>query len=136
MSFSGYEMLRLPHANHELFEHWPKQHYPEKKEKVLGRIRSVRGGKLNDSRFGSRMRGDGIIADPVAQMFDVARRKASLPEAGHRSFHNHGKWAVNVAAESISSRVTVKTALDASAWPNNATFDIREKSISSPNVFM
>lgn len=81
-SFAGCEMLRLPYANKELFERWLGQHFPEKKDKVLGRIRAIRGGKLNDSRFGSRMRGEGIFADQIAQMFHVACRKVGLPEDG------------------------------------------------------
>jgi DNA repair photolyase len=79
-SFAGYEMLRLPYANKELFERWLEQHFPEKKDKVLSRIRAVRGGKLNDSRFGSRMRGEGIFADQIHQMFEVARRKVGLSD--------------------------------------------------------
>ena len=78
---AGYEMLRLPYANKELFEHWLDQHFPEKKDKVLGRVRAVRGGKLNDSRFGTRMRGEGIFADQIAQMFHVACRKAGIAGA-------------------------------------------------------
>lgn len=81
-SFAGYEMLRLPYANKELFERWIEQHFPEKKEKVLGRIRAVRGGKFNDSRFGSRMRGEGIFADQLSQIFHVACRKVGLAEDG------------------------------------------------------
>jgi hypothetical protein len=42
---------------------------------VLGRIRAIRGGKVNDARFGSRMRGEGIFAEQISQMFKVARRK-------------------------------------------------------------
>lgn len=76
--FAGYEMLRLPYGIKGLFESWLEEHFPEKKDKVLGRIRAVRGGKLNDSRFGSRMRGEGIFADQIAQIFEVAARKAGL----------------------------------------------------------
>jgi DNA repair photolyase len=78
-SFAGYEMLRLPYANKGLFERWLDQHFPEKKDKVLSRIRAVRGGKLNDSRFGTRMSGEGIFAEQVAQIFYVACRKAGVP---------------------------------------------------------
>ena len=52
------------------------------KDKVLNRIRAIRGGKLNDPRFGHRMRGEGIFADQISQMFHVARRKVGLPEDG------------------------------------------------------
>ncbi|MGH7971485.1 MAG: hypothetical protein ACREIC_22430 [Limisphaerales bacterium] len=44
--------------------------------------RSIRGGKLNDPRFGSRMRGEGIFAEQISQMFHVACRKVGLPENG------------------------------------------------------
>lgn len=81
-TYAGYEMLRLPYANKELFERWLEQHFPEKKDKVLGRLRAVRGGKLNDPRFGARMRGEGIFADQVKQMFHVAARRAQIGGGG------------------------------------------------------
>jgi len=74
------EILRLPLTVAPIFEQWLEQNFPEKKEKVLGRIRATRGGKLNDSRFGIRMRGEGIFADQISQMFNVALRKAGLSE--------------------------------------------------------
>jgi DNA repair photolyase len=80
--FAGHVILRLPYAVAPLFEQWLDRHTPEKKEKVLGRIRDIRGGKLNDSRFGTRMRGEGIFAEQIAQMFRVARRRAGLPDDG------------------------------------------------------
>jgi DNA repair photolyase len=72
-------MLRLPLTVAPIFEQWLEQNVSGKKEKVLNRIRAIRGGKLNDPRFGSRMRGEGIFADQISQMFHVARRKAGLP---------------------------------------------------------
>ena len=80
--YCGYEMLRLPHAVAGLFEDWLERNVPLKKEKVLQFVRALRRGKLNDPRFGSRMRGEGIFADQVSQMFNVARRKAGLAEDG------------------------------------------------------
>lgn len=76
------EVLRLPLAVAPIFEQWLERNYPERKDKVLGRIRSIRGGKLNDPRFGSRMSGQGIFAEQIHQMFEVARRKAGIPEDG------------------------------------------------------
>jgi DNA repair photolyase len=76
------EILRLPLSVAPLFEQWLNFHFPEKKDKILGRIRAMRGGKLNDARFGSRMRGEGIFADQIAQMFHVACHKVGLPEEG------------------------------------------------------
>lgn len=81
-TFAYYEVLRLPLAVAPLFEDWLSRHFPDKKEKVLNRVRSLRGGKLNDSRFGSRMRGEGIFADQISQIFHVACRKAGLAEDG------------------------------------------------------
>ena len=79
---AGHVTLRLPHAVAPLFEQWLQTHFPDRKEKVLNRLRAIRGGKLNDPRFGSRMRGHGLFADQIHQLFDVARRKAGLAERG------------------------------------------------------
>lgn len=87
--FAGHVMLRLPHGVADLFERWLDQHFPAKKAKVLRRIRAVRGGQLNDARFGIRMRGEGAIADVVHKMFDLARRQAGLerrPELSTAAF--------------------------------------------------
>ncbi len=80
--FAGYVVLRLPYAVAPLFEQWLTRHFPEKKEKVLHRIRAVRDGKLNDSHFGSRMVGEGIFAEQIEAMFAIACRKAGI--AGNR----------------------------------------------------
>lgn len=68
-SWAGWTMVRLPHAVKDVFTGWLGEHAPLKKEKVLGRIRAVRGGKLNDPRFGSRMRGEGFWAREIAGLF-------------------------------------------------------------------
>jgi DNA repair photolyase len=80
--FAGYVLLRLPHGLADLFERWLTQHFPESKEKVLGRIRSVRGGNLNDSRFGTRMRGEGVLAEAIRNLFALARRRAGMTGRG------------------------------------------------------
>jgi DNA repair photolyase len=79
-SFAAYTPVRLPYAVRPLFEDWLERHFPERKEKVLNRIRSMRGGKLNDPRFGSRMRGEGIFAEQIAQLFSISRRRAGIGE--------------------------------------------------------
>jgi len=78
--FCGYVALRLPFAVKLLFEQWLGQHYPEKKEKILNRIRSMRSGKLNDPNFQSRMRGDGIFAEQMAELFQLAQKKGGIRE--------------------------------------------------------
>jgi DNA repair photolyase len=79
--WAGTEILRLPLTVAPIFERWLEENFPETKEKVLGRIRVIRGGKLNDPRFGSRMRGEGVFADQISQMFHVARRKVGFSNA-------------------------------------------------------
>ena len=76
--FAGHVVLRLPNVVAPLFEDWLDRHMPDRKEKVLGRVRSMRGGKLNDPAFHSRMRGSGFVADQIHQMFDVACRRLGL----------------------------------------------------------
>src|SRR5207247_803024 len=66
---AGYVVLRLPYSVAPLFEDWLTRHFAERKEKVLNRIRALRGGKLNDPKFGSRMEGQGIFAEQIAKMF-------------------------------------------------------------------
>jgi DNA repair photolyase len=80
--YAGYILLRLPLGVGPLFEQWLTQHYPEKKDKVLGRIRDMRGGKLNDARFGSRMRGEGPFAELIKDVFALACRKAGITGRG------------------------------------------------------
>ena len=78
--FAGYVPLRLPYAVKELFERWLEDHFPDRKEKVLGRIRDLRGGKLNDPRFGSRLRGEGIFAEEIRALFTIACRRAGIAD--------------------------------------------------------
>jgi len=79
-SFAGYVPLRLPYAVKDLFERWLEDHFPDRKEKVLGRIRSLRGGRLNDPDFGSRLRGDGIFAEEIRALFTLGCRRSGLRE--------------------------------------------------------
>lgn len=79
---AGYVPLRLPFGVKEIFTAWLENHFPDRKDKVLNRLREMRGGKLNDPNFGSRMSGEGIFAEQLSRMFDVARRKAGLAEHG------------------------------------------------------
>jgi DNA repair photolyase len=80
--FGGYTLVRLPLAVRPLFEHWLGRHFPDKKERVLGRLRSMRNGKLNDPRFGSRMAGEGPLARVIERLFDIACKKTGLSRSG------------------------------------------------------
>jgi DNA repair photolyase len=71
-------LLRLAKPIDELFDRWLADHYPERRERVLGRIRDTRGGRISDSRFGIRQRGQGEYAEQIAALFAVAARKHGL----------------------------------------------------------
>jgi DNA repair photolyase len=76
--FAGYTIVRLPHSVSPLFSEWLSKHFPERSEKVLGLIRSVRGGKLNDPNFGTRMTGLGPYAEQIRSLFKIHCRKNGL----------------------------------------------------------
>jgi DNA repair photolyase len=78
---AGTVTLRLPFAVAPLFEQWLTTHFPDRKEKVLSRLRSLRGGKLYDAQFGQRMTGEGVFAEQIEQMFNVACRRAGIGES-------------------------------------------------------
>jgi DNA repair photolyase len=75
---AGYVILRLPHGLKALFEAWLDANEPEKKEKVLARVRALRGGKLYQSEWTQRQTGTGAFADQIAQMFRVACARHGL----------------------------------------------------------
>lgn len=91
---AGFVTLRLPHAVKDVFLQWLEDHEPGKKERVLSRLRELHGGKLYNATFGDRMRGQGIFADQIRQMFDVASRRAGLqrehPELATKHFRRPG----------------------------------------------
>ena len=79
--FAGYTIVRLPWAVAPLFERWLEEHFPGRKEKVLGRIRDLRGnGRLNNSEWHTRMTGEGIFAEQIVSLFEVGRRRAGIGE--------------------------------------------------------
>ena len=75
---AGWILLRLPHDVKDLFEAWLDAHYPERKGKVLSLIRQCRDGKLNDPDFGSRMRGQGPVAELIRRRFERAAERLGL----------------------------------------------------------
>ena len=75
---AGFIPLRLPGAVAGIFERWLEDHFPDRKERVLNRIRELRGGRLNDPRFGERMRGSGPYWDGIRAMFETVSRREGL----------------------------------------------------------
>ena len=80
--YAHFITLRLPYGVKDLFEAWLEEHFPDRKQKVLNRIRDLRGGKLTAPAFGERMRGTGVWADTITAMFHSARTQAGIP-SGH-----------------------------------------------------
>jgi len=71
----NYTIVRLNGSIGEVFTDWVRKTFPDRADKVIHQIEECHGGKLNDSRFGVRMRGEGKTAEMVSQMVKVARQK-------------------------------------------------------------
>ena len=87
---AGYTMARLNGLISEIFLDWLDHHYPERAEKVASLIKQTHGGRLNDSDFGRRMRGEGAVAEQVKNMVHLARKRffkgRKVPEYNTRDF--------------------------------------------------
>lgn len=70
-----FTLVRLNGAIAEIFSDWIHKSYPDRAEKVLNLIAACHGGNLNDSRWGSRMRGDGKVAESIHQLFQISRNR-------------------------------------------------------------
>ncbi|MEQ8324930.1 MAG: PA0069 family radical SAM protein [Vicingaceae bacterium] len=68
-------LARLNGAVGPIFEHWVRKKFPDRADKVMNQIAQVHGGKVNDSRFGKRMRGEGNVALSIHQLFKAANKK-------------------------------------------------------------
>ena len=75
---AAYIYLRLPHGVKDLFADWLQRHFPDRRDRVLSRVRDGRDGDLYDSRFHARMRGEGIYADHIQNFFEKACRQTNL----------------------------------------------------------
>ncbi|MET1022743.1 MAG: PA0069 family radical SAM protein [Pseudoxanthomonas sp.] len=72
---AGYVLLRLPHEVAPLFRDWLDTHVPDRAAHVMSTVQQLRGGKDYDSRFGSRMRGQGVYADLLERRFALAHKR-------------------------------------------------------------
>lgn len=75
---AGYIVVRLPHAVKDVFLRWLADHAPTKRARILDRVREIRGGQLNVSQWGERLRGEGIFAAQIRDLFAVSARRAGL----------------------------------------------------------
>jgi DNA repair photolyase len=80
--WAGWQMLRLPYSVKDLFSAWLADHFPNRREKILHRIESIRDGKLNETRFGVRHRGVGIFAEQIAELVALSRARHRIDRHG------------------------------------------------------
>ncbi len=91
-----YTMLRLPYGVRDLFQTWLQENYPDRAQKVLNRMREIRGGKLYNAEFGTRMIGEGQHAEQIAQLVALYRKKYGLDKMRPRlsaAHFNHNAYA-------------------------------------------
>ncbi len=79
-SNASYIVLRLPWEVAPLFKDWLAAHFPDRAERVMSRVRDMRGGKDYDANFATRMKGEGLWADLLKQRFHQAARRLGLNE--------------------------------------------------------
>ena len=93
---AGYIVVRLNGHNDVLFEDWVKKNFPDRANKVLNQIKSMHGGKLNDSNYGRRMKGEGKFAELIRNQFILARRKflngRTMPPLNYTFFEDRRKY--------------------------------------------
>jgi DNA repair photolyase len=90
---AGYTVVRLMRPVDEIFSTWLAQHFPGRRERILGRIRDAHGGQLGDSRFGIRMTGEGAWAETFRALFRLTRARLGygrLPELSASAFRRPG----------------------------------------------
>ncbi|MCC9167569.1 PA0069 family radical SAM protein [Pontibacter harenae] len=74
-SNAAYTIVRLNGSIGPIFEDWINEAFPDRAQKVLKQIADCHGGKLSDSRFGTRMRGEGLFADTISKLFRISKQK-------------------------------------------------------------
>lgn len=93
---ADYTVVRLNGAIGPLFEDWISKHFPDRADKVLNLIRSMHGGQVNDPQWGRRVRGAGALADSIAQLFQVAKKKylggREMPAYNLTAFRKGGNY--------------------------------------------
>ena len=80
---ASYIVLRLPWEVAPLFKDWLAAHFPQRAERVMARVRDMRGGKDYDSSFALRMKGEGAWAELLKQRFEKAVKRLGLNARRH-----------------------------------------------------
>jgi DNA repair photolyase len=80
---AGYVLIRLPWEVRPIFKEWLEKHFPLKAEHVMSRVRDMRDGRENDPNFGSRMKGQGTLAELLSQRFRKASHRLGLDKRSY-----------------------------------------------------
>jgi DNA repair photolyase len=81
---AGFVLLRLPYSVKDLFVNWLYDEFPLKANKIINRIKDIRGSKLNNSEFGKRFQGEGEFAETIKSLFNVSCKKYGLNKRNYR----------------------------------------------------
>lgn len=96
----NYTIVRLNGCVEDVFSHWLDDHYPDRKSKVLSQIADCHGGSLKDSRFSTRMRGEGNFSQMIKQQFTLACKRYKLNtkrvEMDYSSFTRTGQLGLGI----------------------------------------
>ncbi|OXI34139.1 radical SAM protein [Burkholderia sp. AU16741] len=106
---ASYIILRLPWEVAPLFKQWLAAHFPDRAERVMNRVRDMRGGKDYDSDFSKRMKGEGIWADLLRQRFRQAVKRLGLNERTN-GILDLSRFRAASGAEVPAPRVAVRAA--------------------------
>ena len=93
--FAGYTVLRLPLGVGPIFDEWLINHRPGYREKIMNRLKSLRNGKVNSSKFGERMKSKGNFADEIRFLFQTGLKKSKLSHAWPKLSTEHFKREPN-----------------------------------------
>lgn len=74
----SYTILRLPYSVKDLFVKWLGDHQPNRKQKVINKLKSLKNGELNRSEFGERFRGEGAYGDQIRQLMNIHKKRLGL----------------------------------------------------------
>ena len=99
---AGYVMLRLPFEIKDLFREWLRTHAPLKADHVISRVMQLRGGRLNDPEFGSRMTGQGVDAQLIAHRFRLACQRLGL---------DRNEWSLDLSRFRVPARPSPQLSL-------------------------
>ena len=104
---AGYTLLRLPWELKDVFRNWLGLHFPLKAAHVMSRLQSMRGGRDNDPNFGSRMKGEGIMAELLAQRFAKTCERLKLSRYGKRGIHGLDRLRFSVPGRGLQGTLFV-----------------------------